>query len=433
MIAYKSMPWLHAACRRVGESVGSTCWRMYRAKTSTAAQVRSLKRDALGRYQVPGAEEVLKHPFLEVLKKPNPVLRRVPFWSLWSIYLDLKGELPVILERAEDALPTELWPTPPHWLQFTPTEATPVYSFNWNAWRRNVPEADVVYLALPDVENPYGRGCGTGQALADELDIDEFAAKHVASYFYNRAMPDAFISMKGVKDAKKAEEWEERIRNKYRGSSRAWQVHVTNAEIEVKTVSQNFKDLQLSDLRTIQRDTVLQVFGVPPEIMGIVENSNRATISAADFIFSSKVIVPRLNFIADALTDLAREWGDEYFIAYESPVKEDSDFKLKVMQSQPALFTKNEWRELCEAPPIAGWDDEFAMTTPGAAPGAAPGQPAMPGDPAKTPMLEPGEPSAEDPEVDDEEEKAARPRALRRLVAGVNGQKLVRVGPGMTP
>lgn len=413
MIAYRSMPWLHAAVRRIGENVSKTCWRLYRARSSTAAaQQRAVRRDTMGRYQLPGADEVLKHPFLELLKKPNPTLHRLPFWASVSAYIDLKGESPIVLERADDGLPVELWPTPPHWLAETPSAGQPFYRFQWNAWRRSVAEGDVLYMRHPDVENPYGRGAGTGEALADELDIDEFAAKHVASYFYNRAMPDAFVSLKNVKDANKAAEWEERIRNKYRGSARAWQVHVTNAEIDVKTIAQNFKDMQLSDLRTIQRDTVIQVFGVPPEIMGIVQNSNRATISAADFIFQSKVIVPRLNFIADALTELVREWDEELFIAYESPVEEDAEFRLKVMSAQPSLFTKNEWRELAKLPPREGWDEEFALSTPGAGNG-----PGLPG--AKPPELPEGEPvaepaSEEPPELEDgDDEKSARgPRLL---------------------
>lgn len=419
VMAYRTMPWLHAAVRRIGENVAGTCWRLYRSRTGSAPQERMLvNRDAAGSYLMPGADEVLQHPFLDLLRKPNPVLKRLPFWSVISGYLDIKGEAPIIVERGTDGQPIELWPTPPHWLNYTPSEANPTYQFLWNGFNRNVAETDVINLAHPDLENPYARGAGIAQALADELDIDEFASKHVAAYFYNRAMPDVFVSMKGVKDNKVAEEWEEKIRNKYRGSARAWQVHVTNADIEVKTVAQNFKDLQLADLRTLQRDTVLSVFGVPPEVMGIIENSNRATIGAADFLFTSKVLVPRLNFLAAALTDLvADEWDERLFIAYESPVAEDLEFALKVMSAQPALFTKNEWRKLGRKPPVQGWDKEFAMATPGAAPGALPGAPAPSALPGQTaPVLEPENPTPDEPEVDDDDEEDPEGKSVRRKV-----------------
>ena len=271
MMAYRNLPWLHAAVRKVSERMGSTVWRLYRLKrnVSPLERRRAVTRDLAGNFVMPVADEVTQHPMLNLMKRPNPTLHRLPFWQMLSIYLELKGECPMIIERASDGSPIELWVTPPHWLQFTPTSGDPTYKFLWNSWRRSVPESDVVFLRHPDPENPYARGVGNGEAMADEIDIDEFAAKHIASYFYNRAMPDVFVSMKGVKNEKQAVEWEERIRNKYRGSQRAWQVHVTNAEIEVKTVAQNFNQLQMKDLRVIQRDTVLQVIGVPPEIMGI--------------------------------------------------------------------------------------------------------------------------------------------------------------------
>lgn len=358
--AYSTHPWMHAAVRRIGENVAGLRWKLFKRGARGATQ-RMVKRDAVtGRYDVNGSTEITTHAFLDVLRRPNPVLHPIPFWCVLQGMLEVKGETPTVIERSkEDGLPLELWPLPPHWLQATPVKSDPTYRFQWNAYRRSVPERDVVYLTHPDLVNPYGRGRGTGEALADEIDVDEFAAKHIAAFFYNRGLPDVFIAMKGVKDPKQAEAWEERIRNKYRGSLRAWQAHVTNAELQVYNVAANFKDTQLRELREQQRDTCLQVWGVPPEVMGIVENSNRSTIDAADYIFTSKIICPRGEFLADYLTTLAQEWDDRFFVAFESPVVEDRDFTLKVYQAQPTCFSKNEWRKLAGAPPREGWDEEF--------------------------------------------------------------------------
>lgn len=362
--AYSTHPWMHSVVRRIGENVAGLRWVLFK-RGVRGKQQRVLKRDAItGRYDVNASTEVTSHAFLDVMRRPCPVLHPIPFWCVLQGMLEVKGETPTVIERSkEDGLPLELWPLPPHWLTRTPTRSSPQYHFQWNGFTRDVPERDVSYLAHPDLVNPYGRGRGTGEALADEIDIDEFAAKHVAAFFYNRGLPDVFISLKGVKDAKKAEEWEERMRNKYRGSLRAWQAHVTNADMTVTQLQQNFKDQQLRELREQQRDTCLQVWGMPPEVMGIVENSNRATIGAADYLFASKIILPRGEFIADYLTTLAQEWDDRFFVAFESPVQEDRDFALKVYQAQPTCFSKNEWRKLAGAPPRDGWDEEFPETS----------------------------------------------------------------------
>lgn len=402
--AYSTHPWLHASVHRIGENVSAARWRLFSAGRGQQVS-RRIERDAGGVYRVDGATEILSHPMLDMLRRPNPTLMRIPFWGAVSGYLDTKGEVPIVKERAQDGKPLELWPVPPHWLRETPSAGRPFYTFQWMGWTRQVPEQDVLYLSHPDLVNPYGRGRGNAEALADEIDIDEFAAKHLAAWFYNRALPDVFIGLEGVKDAKAAEAWEEKIRNKYRGSQRAWQAHITNYKLTFHPVTQNFRDAQLRELRTMQRDTVLQVFGVPPEVMGIVENSNRATIGAADYLFTSKVLCPRLDFLADGLTELAREWDERLFVAYESPVGEDDEFRLRVMQVKPSLFTKNEWRKLAKQVPRPGWDDEF------------PDDKGAIEDAGKVPMVEDPKPPEID-EGDDDEGEATTGKKVLRLPAG---------------
>ena len=47
--------------------------------------------------------------------------------------------------------------------------------------------------------------------------------------------------------------------------------------------------------RIFLRDAVLEHFGVPREIMGITESSNRATSEAAQYIYAQNVLTPRLK------------------------------------------------------------------------------------------------------------------------------------------
>jgi hypothetical protein len=37
----------------------------------------------------------------------------------------------------------------------------------------------------------------------------------------------------------------------------------------------------------------MQVYGIPPEKLGIVENSNRSTIDSADYLFAKSILVPQ--------------------------------------------------------------------------------------------------------------------------------------------
>lgn len=45
--------------------------------------------------------------------------------------------------------------------------------------------------------DPYKRGLGAAESLADEIETDEYAAKFQKKFFYNDATPTTLISMPG--------------------------------------------------------------------------------------------------------------------------------------------------------------------------------------------------------------------------------------------
>lgn len=408
--AYRTHPWLRAVIVRIAGEVGTTRWKLYKTPAQAVAEQKQNKASVS--YRPDGATEVKAHPLLALLDNPSPIFTRALFFMLVEAYLSLKGECVIVLERGANGMPVELWVVPPHWLAELPHAGYPSYRFSYGAWQRTIPETDVIFLKHPDLNQPYGRGVGQGEALADEIDIDEFATKHLKSWFFNRALPDVFLSVEGVQDENEAKRYEEKLKAKHGGRNRAFQVHVTSGKVDLKEVGHTFREQMLPELRTQSRDVVLQVFGVPPEIMGIVENSNRATIDAAVTIFTRFTVAPRAAFQADGFTRWARrEYNDPTIsIGFDSPVPEDAEFALKVMTSQPSLFTKNEWRKLAGKEPVEGWDEEFvekAAPPPMLGPGADPNaDPTAEDDPAGEEP--PGEEDDDEGDGESEAEKTAR-------------------------
>jgi hypothetical protein len=109
----------------------------------------------------------------------------------------------------------------------------------------------------------------------------------------------------------------------------------------------------MQDLRKNTRDICLQVWGVPPEILGIIENSNRSTIDAADYLFSKWVIVPRLEaWRLDYQRMLVPEYDARLILDYESPVQQDTAFRLQAMTAMPWAFEADEIRECAGMTPL---------------------------------------------------------------------------------
>lgn len=421
--AYRTHPWLRAVAHRIAKDVSSVPLVLYRPVTSRGQRARRQlrfmtavqRRDALGGGLRSGDFDVVDaHPLLDFFFKLNPILRRHNTLHVTQVWCDLKGDGFWILERNSAGMPVEAWPIPPHWCAETPSASMRGFRFSHNGWQKVVPESDVVWFRQPDAENPYGRGAGLAESLADELDVDEFAARHLKSFFFNRALPDAFISIEGLSDRDEALRYEEKLRQKHQGVGKGFQVHVTSGKVDVQQLGTSLRDQNILPLRQAQRDTIVQVFNVPPEVLGIVENSNRSTIDAASYLYQSGVVCPRLDALVDTLQPLVESVEPTMVLGYLSPVPEDREFRRTVMAAIPSCFTVDEHRALAGLAPLpeASGDVLYQPFTP-------PAVPALPA-PAEPPALPPpaGGTDAEPADVQDaeavDEAKSAHRRALRR-------------------
>lgn len=369
LAAFKQSPVLRMVVERCATAVASTPWRLYTARDSSTGrayqrrdiQSLSAPRDrsaALYGLRLRGElVEVLDHPMLDLVCDPMasapPSVRLTGLESMLVTQsgLDLVGSVGWMLQRNAVGMPIEAWAIPDSWISEMPTRERPFYRIKIGSRDWVVPETEVILFRVADPANPYTRGTGIGATLGDEVETFEYASKHLKTWFYNRALPAGFIGVDGAKqsdlDAAKA-----RFENEQRGFWNAWRTHWHSGKLTWQPVQQTFEQQQLSSLRKDERDIVQQTFGFPPEILGILENSNRATIDAADYLFNTKVVVPRLERIRAVLQFMLAPMFDERLIVdYVSPVPENREFALKVVQAAPWAFRTNEIRHLADHAP----------------------------------------------------------------------------------
>jgi len=366
--SYRQHPWVNSVTRKIALDVAGTPLRLlaparksnrgkaYRIRDARGAVRKNLTDHAL---QAGELREIEVHPFLDLMRTWNPALGGHASRMIVQIYQDLKGEAFGVKELNPIGQPVELWPIPPHWVIMTPAYKMPFFRVSWMGWNRQLDEDLVAWLRSPDPENPYWRGVGLGDALGDEIDIDRFAQQHLKSWFYNRALPDAIVSVKGLKSRERAKEYEEELRSKHQGVGKGYQIHVASDDVTVHELGQTFKEQQMTETRAMQRDTIIQAFNVPPEAMGILEHSNRATIESAFFFYAIGVLCPRLDVFCDQMQPLAEGFDESLICDYISPVPDDHEFKQKVYAVSPWAFSQNEVRKLAGDQPVPGGDDKF--------------------------------------------------------------------------
>jgi HK97 family phage portal protein len=308
--------------------------------------------------------EITSHPFLDFWAKPNPMheYTAAAIWRLSEIYLTLKGESFLIIERDASGLPRELWPIPPHWAVMTPYVGNPSYMIRTpSGLMITVPMADVFVMKDLNPLDPAGRGLGRAEALADEVEIDEFAAKFQKAFFYNDATPSTILIMPGAKPdqlERAHKQWLDRFRGPFKSHGMA----VVDSDLRVERISSELKDLDMVGGRTFARDVIHEHFGVPPEIMGIVSNSNRATIESAQFIYAQNVLMPRLRAREEAVNaQLVAQFGDGLVWRFDDIVPRNQEFnKAKALEGWNAgLLTLDEAREMLDMPSASSGGDVY--------------------------------------------------------------------------
>lgn len=358
--AYSDMPWLRAVLSRVSYDVASVDWHLYVARNAAGKALvrrdiqgapKKARRKLLGKMMSDGdVEQIEEHPMLDLLHKSNPLHSGVQARRLTQIHVDCVGEGFQMIERNRLGVPFRLWPIPPTWVRSTPTPKTPGFEMSFRGWQGVVPASEVIWYLDPDPANPYGRGSGTARALADELEIDEYAARTVKSHFFNSAKPDLLIYPKG--DATMAGSDARRLEEKWnrhnRGFWRNFRTFFLKRAVEVKQIDTSFKSAQLMDIRQHERDAIMQVFGVSPEVLGIIRpGSARATVTMADVIYAKRVVMPRLEFTRSVMQmRLAPQYDPALILDYESPEVDDIEQQLAAAKGATWALTQDEWREM---------------------------------------------------------------------------------------
>lgn len=344
-------------------------WIKMFSKSPRLAVVERIASDlsfATGKLYVVGSDgdesEITRHSFLDFWAQPNPLheFSAAALWRLEEIYLLLKGEGYFVIEKDPAGRPAELWPVPTHWVIMTPYLGHPYYTVKTTSGSIMDVSVDDMFV-MKDINplDPFLRGLGQAEAIADEVEIDEYAAQFQKRFFYNDATPNIIVSMPGSSDEQRKRfraEWLER----FKGVFKSHGIATTGGDISIQKVVESMKDMDMVNGRTFIRNATLEHFGVPREIMGITESSNRATSEAAQFIYAQNVLMPNLRRREEAINNqIIPYFGNDLVWRFDDiiPRNQEFDKALGIDGWNAGLLTKDEAREKLGMPPaLVGGD-----------------------------------------------------------------------------
>ncbi len=303
------------------------------------------------------AEIIDTHEIYDLLENPCPTFRELTGQSIrffvFACY-ELVGEAFLLKVRSPNGKVIALLPISPSWVVSTPTATSnfwQIYPFGTTSGNAViVPNEDVIWFKSVDLTDPYGRGRGTGETIGDEIQSDEYASKYAKNLFFNDATPSAIIyAPQGTKET--ADQIKQSWLQKMAGYHHAKEPMVLTGEgSKFEKIAQTPQEMDFVNSRKFLRDSTNQQYHIPPEIMGILENSNRSTIDSAFYLLNKNVLADPLRMFERVMnTQLLWEDFDKertLILHHENTVEEDMDLKLRIADEglSRGVITRNEWR-----------------------------------------------------------------------------------------
>ena len=302
------------------------------------------------------AEVIPEHEIYELLDNPCPSDRDLTGWTIryfvFACYT-LVGEAYLLKVRDKNKI-VALQPVAPSWVVTKPTvnnKYWEIYPFGTAGGNSIVvPVEDVICFKDIDLNDPYGRGRGTSETIGDEVQSDEYASKYAKNLFFNDATPSAIIyAPNGNKET--ADQIKKTWLEKMAGVFHAKEPMVLTGEgARFEKISQSPTELDFVESRKFLRDAALQQYHIPPEIVGIIENSNRATIDSAFYLLNKNVLSDYLRMFERVINSQLL-WEDfdkekKLYLHHENTIEEDVDLKLRIANDGLArgVLTVNDWR-----------------------------------------------------------------------------------------
>src|ERR1700722_16407238 len=285
-------------------------------------------------------EEQTEHDALDLLDSVNDTMTGPELKYLLSAHLDLTGNAYWYLEGVSNDLdkPKAIYPMDPS--KVRPVLDTRTWPFQLVGYKMKLENKEIVFkpyeivhFRLPDPSNMY-EGVGPVQAIAEFIDNDNYAMEFNRKFFINGARPSGFLESDMVSETQ-IETLKLGFANMHEGIDNMNRIAVLPKGVKWTSAGSNPKDMDFKNLSEDMRDRILAGMGVSKTILGTAESdTNRATAETADYVFSKRVIKPRMQLICSFLNEkLVPRYGDDLYITFIDPVPEDKEFRTKEMQA----------------------------------------------------------------------------------------------------
>jgi HK97 family phage portal protein len=298
-------------------------------------------------------EEVLDHPILDLLDKPNDKDTGVKFFDLACKMRDISGFAVIKLKGSSEIFT----PTPEdikgmHLMNSSNTvrnyRGRDIVSFTetfTDGKMETTPFNQCVYWYRPDPKNPT-EPISLLKAGIYSIDTDNQLAKYQNAIIKNGGNADTIITFKNSPTPAQVKDAKERFVAERRDPKNADLPYVFGADADIKRLGLTPSEIAYIESRKLFGKDLTLITGVPDSILGLSSESTFANAEQDYANFIRETIKPLVDDLVNTLNWLVVP--DGYELTYVDPSPEDVDVRIKKVNAlySTDASTINERREV---------------------------------------------------------------------------------------
>ena len=249
-------------------------------------------------------EDFTRDKVFDIFRNPNPWMTSYDFWEATAGYLELTGECPWALVFSGTRLEMII-PLRPDKIEIVPsaTEQISHYLFNnGDGTKFEIPKDELIMLKY---FNPLSdlRGLSPIKAAQLDIELDLRATSANKSMLEQGARPSGIITTNESLSDHIWHRYRQEFESKHTGELNRGKIMFLDSGMKWQQVGMTQEELQYMQQRQWTKDTISEVFGVPPVyLMQFKESSVLANAEVQYKLFWTMTMIPKLTKLSRIIT-----------------------------------------------------------------------------------------------------------------------------------
>lgn len=355
--------WVYICASKNATSIATCKLKLYVAKPSSNSKLLVKTKDitrqqekylsnisGLGRYinKAAKVEEILEHPFLDMLVHVNPLINRFDLFELTQLYLEMTGNSYWYVPKNGLNIPSQIWVIPSQNMRIVPDKNSMLKGYVYKLGTVDIPfdVSEIIHFKFSSITSQL-YGMSPLAAVSSSFVFDQNIRNFENTLMKNNARPEAILESPNSINDKEFERLRAQWKEQYGGERNSGKTIILEKGLVYKPITMSAKDIQFMIGRKNAREEICAAFGVPLSKV-TVEDVNKANAKMGEWQYSKDTIEPRLRRNEEKINEqLMPMYDDNIFVAYDTPIPEDEEFDLRKQESNLRTFvtTINEVRE----------------------------------------------------------------------------------------